>query len=90
MSTPTCTTWNKKLVILVSIAIVNPRHMREGYGTWFVIHSFIHSLSIVLQRSAITSTRRLRYEQAKHDNGLQCDAWILLKCFRSRDMTGSP
>ena len=23
--------------------IINPRRMREGYGTWFVIRSFIHS-----------------------------------------------
>ena len=40
-------------------------------------------LSLLLQRSAIASTRQLRYEQAKHDHGLQCDSWILLKCFRS-------
>ena len=32
----------------------------------------------------------LRYEQAKHVDGLQCDSWILLKCFRSRVMAGSP
>ena len=47
-------------------------------------------LSLLLQRSAIASTRQLRYEQAKHDHGLQCDSWIMLKCFRSRVMAGSP
>ena len=52
------------------------------------IHSFI--LSIELQRSAITSAHRLRYEQAKHDHSLQCDSWILLKRFRSRVKAGSP
>ena len=28
--------------------------------------------------------------RAKHVDGLQCDSWILLKCFRSRVMAGSP
>ena len=72
--------------------LINPRRMREGYGTCFVTRSFIRSLilSIALQRSAITSTRRLRYEQAKHDHGLQCDSWILPKCLCSRAIAGSP
>ena len=70
------------------IAIFNPRRMREGYGTWFVVHSFV--LSLALQKPVITSARQLRYEQAKHDHGLQCDSWILLKCLRSRVMAGSP
>ena len=30
--------------------IINPRRMREGYGTWFVVHSFV--LSIELQTIA--------------------------------------
>ena len=47
-------------------------------------------LSNALQRAALTSSRQLRYEQAKHVDGLQCDSWILLKCFRSRVMAGSP
>ena len=56
------------------------------------VYSFIRSfiLSIELQSSAITSTRRLKYAQAKHDHGLQCESWILLKCLHSRDMAGSP
>ena len=29
-------------------------------------------------------------EQAKHVDGLQSGSWILLKCFRSRVMAGSP
>ena len=65
---------------------INPRP--EGYGSRFVIRSFI--LSTALQRPAFTSSRQLRYEQAKHVDGLQCDSWILLKCFRSRVMAGSP
>ena len=43
-------------------------------------------LSNALQRAALTSSRQLRYEQAKHIDGLQSDSWILLKCFRSRVM----
>ena len=72
--------------------IINPRRMREGYGTCSVVRSFIHSfiLSTALQRAAFTSSCQLRYEQAKHVDGLQCDSWILLKCFRSRVMAGSP
>ena len=66
-------------------ALINPRP--EGYGSLFVIHSFC--LSTALQRAVLTS-RQLRYEQAKHVDGLQCDSWILLKCFRSRVMAGSP
>ena len=64
--------------------------MREGYGTCFFVRSVCLSvcLSLLLQRSAIASTRQLRYEQAKHDHGLQCDSWIMLKCFRSRVMYG--
>ena len=47
-------------------------------------------LSTALQRAALTSSRQLRYEQAKHVDGLQSDGWILLKCFRSRVMADSP
>ena len=77
----------------------------KGYGSRFVIHSltlgrrvtvvvlsFVHSicLSIALQRAALNSSLQLRYEQAKRVDGLQSDGWILLKCFRSRVMAGSP
>ena len=70
--------------------VINPRP--EGYGSRFVVHSFVRSfiLSTALQRAALTSSRQLRYEQAKHVDGLQSDSWILLKCFRSRVMAGSP
>ena len=54
---------------------------------WF-IRLFI--LFIELPKSAITSTCRLRYEQAKQDHGLQLDSWILRKCRRSRVMASSP
>ena len=56
------------------------------------VRSFVHSfvLFTALQRAALTSSRQLRYEQAKHVDGLQSDSWILLKCFRSRVMAGSP
>ena len=43
-------------------SIINPRRMREGYGTWFVIRSFI--LSNELQRPSLTSKTRSRYKQA--------------------------
>ena len=66
--------------------LVNPRP--EGYGSRFVVHSFV--LSTALQRAALTSSLQLRYEQAKRVDGLQSDGWILLKCFRSRVMAGSP
>ena len=58
-----------------------------GRRVTVVVLSFI--LSTALQRAAFTSSRQLRYEQAKHVDGLQCDSWILLKCFRSRVMAGS-
>ena len=58
--------------------IINPRP--EGYGSRFVVLSV---LSTALQRTALTSSHQLRYEQAKHVDGLQSDSWILLKCFRS-------
>ena len=62
---------------------------RRGFCEVF---SFVRSfcLSTALQRAVFTSSRQLRYEQAKHVDGLQCDSWILLKCFRSRVMAGSP
>ena len=66
--------------------VVNPRP--EGYSSCFVVHSFV--LSTALQRAALTSSLQLRYEQAKCVDGLQSDGWILLKCFRSRVMAGSP
>ena len=66
--------------------VINPRP--EGYGSRFVVLSIY--LSTALQRAALTSSRQLRYEQAKHVDGLQSDGWILLKCFRSRVMGGSP
>ena len=66
--------------------VINPRP--EGYGSRFVVLSIY--LSTALQRAALTSSRQLRYEQAKHVDGLQSDGWILLKCFRSRVMAGSP
>ena len=56
----------------------------KGYGSRLVI------LSTALQRAALTSSRQLRYEQAKHVDGLQSDGWILLKCFRFQVMAGSP
>ena len=71
-----------QILYKVVAAIINPRP--EGYGSRFVI------LSTALQRAALTSSRQLRYEQAKHVDGLQSDGWILLKCFRSRVMAGSP
>ena len=64
---------------LHSLLFINPRP--EGYGIRFVILSIY--LSTALQRVALTSSRQLRYEQAKHVDGLQSDRWILLKCFRS-------
>ena len=69
---------------------INPRP--EGYGSRFVILSIYLSiyLSTALQRTALTSSCQLRYEQAKRVDGLQSDGWILLKCFRSRVMAGSP
>ena len=66
--------------------VINPRP--EGYGSRFVILSIY--LSTALQRAALTSSLQLRYEQAKRVDGLQSDGWILLKCFRSRVMAGSP
>ena len=68
------------------MSIVNPRP--EGYGSRFVILSIY--LSTALQRTALTSSCQLRYEQAKRVDGLQSDGWILLKCFRSRVMADSP
>ena len=72
--------------------VINPRP--EGYGSCLVVHSLtlgrrvtVVVLSFVLftalQRAALTSSRQLWYEQAKHVDGLQFDSWILLKCFRS-------
>ena len=46
-------------------------YMTEGYGSRFVVRSFI--LSTALQRAALTSSLQLRYEQAKRVNGLQSD-----------------
>ena len=71
---------------LMHTTMINPRP--EGYGSRFVVLSIY--LSTALQRAALTSSRQLRYEQAKHVDGLQSDGWILLKCFRSRVMAGSP
>ena len=64
----------------------------KGYGSPFVVRSFTRSfiLFTALQRAALTSSRQVRYEQAKHVDGLQSDSWILLKCFLSRVMAGSP
>ena len=52
--------------------LINPR--LEGYGSRFVV------LSTALERAAFTS-RQLRYEQAKHVDGLQSDSWILINAF---------
>ena len=60
----------------------------EGYGSCFVIRSFV--LSTALQRAVLTSSCQLRYEQDKHVDGLQSDWWISLKCFHSRVMASSP
>ena len=56
----------------------------KGYGSRFVVRSFTRSfiLFTALQRAALTSSRQVRYEQAKYVDGLQSDSWILLKCFR--------
>ena len=63
-----------------------------GRRVTVVVLSFYLSiyLSTALQRAALTSSLQLRYEQAKRVDGLQSDGWILLKCFRSRVMAGSP
>ena len=37
-----------------SCPLINPRRMREGYGTWFVVHSFTHSFV----RSVVRSVHR--------------------------------
>ena len=82
------------LTLKTTAPIINPRP--EGYGSRFVILSICLSvclsicLSTALQRAALTFSCQLRYEQAKHVDGLQSDGWILLKCFRSRVMAGSP
>ena len=67
---------------------INPRQRRVSGSLVFVVRSFC-SLRYI-QRAALSSSRQLRYEQAKHVDGLQSDSWILLKCFRSRVMAGSP
>ena len=69
-----------EVIASVQTPIFNPRP--DGYGSRFVC------LSNALQRAALTSSHQLRYEQAKHVDGLQSDSWILLKCFRSRVMAG--
>ena len=66
--------------------VVNSTINSRGFRT--SVHSIY--LSTALQRAALTSSRQLRYEQAKHVDGLQSDGWILLKCFRSRVMADSP
>ena len=58
--------------------------MPDPTTTMAVYTSCSFILSHALQRAALTSSRHLRYEQAKHIDGLQSDSWILLKCFRSR------
>ena len=58
-----------------------------GWRVTVVVLSFVRT---TLQRAVLTSSRQLRYEQAKYVDGLQYDGWILLKCFRSRVMAGSP
>ena len=84
------TSCQEGLFMSMHLYFINPRP--EGYGSRFVTRSFVRSfcLSTALQRAVFTSSRQLRYEQAKHVDGLQCDSWILLKCFRSRVMAGSP
>ena len=46
--------------LIISSFFINPRRMREGYGTWFVVHSLTRSfvLSIELQRPSLTSETR--------------------------------
>ena len=61
-------------------SLINP--LPEGYGSRFVIRSFVYSVHCVTE----SIIHFLRYEQAKHVDGLQCDSWILLKCFHSRVM----
>ena len=34
--------------------VINPRRMREGYGTWFVVHSFTPSFVRSVHRAAET------------------------------------
>ena len=52
------------------VDLINPRP--EGYDSHFVT-SFV--LFTVLQRAALSS-RQLKYQQAKHVDGLQSEAWI--------------
>ena len=64
------------------ITHVNSSSLTLGRRVTVVVLSFI--LSTALQRAALTSSYQLRYEQAKHIDGLQSDLWILLKRFYSR------
>ena len=81
-------------IILISMNnnTYKPVLLTLGRRVTVVVLSFIRSLvlSTALQRAALTSSLQLRYEQAKRVDGLQSDGWILLKCFRSRVMAGSP
>ena len=74
--------------------IINPRRGTKGYVTVVVlsfVHSFVHSVHRATESSAhFFAPVKVRSEQAKHVDGLQSDSWILLKCFRSRVMAGSP
>ena len=63
--------------------LINPRP--EGYCSRFVVRSICPPR----YREQRSTSCQLRYEQAKHVDGLQSDGWILLKCFRSRVMAGS-
>ena len=56
----------------------------KGYGSRFVVHSFILSSG-----TAFTSTPQLRHERDRHMKIFRFDSWILLKRWRSRVMAGS-
>ena len=61
----------------------------EGYEDRLFILSFVLINRAIREQRSLLSLQ-LRYEQVKRVDGLQSDGWILLKCFRSRVMAGSP
>ena len=51
--------------------LINPQP--EGHGSRFVVHSICLSVCLSIHRTTENSIHQLRYEQAKHIDGLQSD-----------------
>ena len=71
---------NSGIRLYVQCLVINPRRMREAYGSWFVCVCACVYLSVtVLTATYIILKSKVRYHRGLHGVLNICNVWLSLK-----------